>query len=28
VVVELTWEPAWSPNRLTDAGRQMMGLDD
>ncbi len=28
VVVELTWQPAWSPNRLTDAGRQMMGLDD
>ena len=28
VVVELTWEPAWTPNRLTDAGRQMMGLDD
>jgi len=28
VVVELTWQPAWSPNRLTGAGRQMMGLDD
>ena len=28
VVVELTWEPAWTPNRLTDVGRQLMGLDD
>lgn len=28
VVVELTWEPAWTPNRLTDAGRRVMGLDD
>ena len=28
VVVELTWEPAWTPNRLTDVGRQKMGLAD
>jgi len=28
VVVDLTWEPAWTPNRLTDVGRQAMGLDD
>ena len=28
VVVDLTWEPAWTPNRLTDAGRQAMGLAD
>ena len=28
VTVELTWEPAWTPNRLTDAGRSLMGLDD
>ncbi len=26
VVVDLTWEPAWTPNRLTDAGREKMGL--
>ena len=26
VVVDLTWEPAWTPNRLTDVGRQAMGL--
>ena len=24
--IDLTWEPAWTPNRLTDAGRQAMGL--
>ena len=28
VVVDLTWEPAWTPNRLTDAGRQAMKLVD
>ncbi len=28
VVVDLTWEPAWTPNRLTDVGRQKMGLVD
>lgn len=28
VVVDLTWEPAWTPNRLTAAGRQAMGLVD
>jgi metal-sulfur cluster biosynthetic enzyme len=27
VVVEHTWEPAWTPNRLTDAGRRAMGLE-
>ena len=27
VVVEHTWEPAWTPNQLTDAGRRAMGLD-
>lgn len=26
VIVDLTWSPAWTPNRLTDAGRQAMGL--
>lgn len=25
--VDLTWEPPWTPNRLTDAGRRAMGLD-
>jgi len=28
VVVDLIWEPAWTPNCLTDAGRQAMGLAD
>ncbi|MBI3974264.1 MAG: metal-sulfur cluster assembly factor [Chloroflexi bacterium] len=28
VVVDLTWEPAWTPNRLTDAGRRAMGLGE
>ena len=28
VVVEFTWEPAWTPNRLTDVGRHKMGLAD
>ena len=28
VVVSLTWEPAWTPNRLTDLGRRAMGLTD
>ena len=28
VVVEFTWEPAWTPNRLTDVGRAKMGLVD
>ncbi|NKB69588.1 MAG: DUF59 domain-containing protein [Candidatus Latescibacteria bacterium] len=27
-VVELTWEPAWTPNRLTDTARRKMGLDE
>ena len=27
VVVDLVWEPAWSPNRLTDLGRELMGMD-
>jgi metal-sulfur cluster biosynthetic enzyme len=27
VVVDLTWEPAWTPNRLSAAGRQAMGPD-
>lgn len=26
VVVEQTWEPAWSTNQLTDEGRQKLGL--
>ena len=26
VVVEQTWEPGWSSNRLTDEGRQKLGL--
>lgn len=28
VTVDLTWEPAWTPNRLTDAGRRKMGFTD
>ena len=27
VVVEQVWEPGWSSNRLTDEGRQKLGLD-
>ena len=27
VVVEQTWEPGWSSNRLTDEGRRKLGLD-
>lgn len=27
VVVEQVWEPGWSSNRLTDVGRQKLGLD-
>jgi hypothetical protein len=27
VVVDLTWDPAWTPARLTDAGRRALGLD-
>ncbi|WP_197440320.1 metal-sulfur cluster assembly factor [Polystyrenella longa] len=27
VVVEQTWEPGWSSNRLTDVGRLKLGLD-
>ncbi|HJN28694.1 MAG TPA: hypothetical protein QF604_12335, partial [Candidatus Latescibacteria bacterium] len=26
VVVEFTWEPAWTPNLLSDVGREKMGL--
>ena len=26
VIVQLTWEPAWTVNRLTDAGREAMGI--
>ena len=26
VIVDFTWEPKWSPARLTDAGRRAMGL--
>jgi metal-sulfur cluster biosynthetic enzyme len=26
VVVEQTWEPAWSSNRLSDEGRKRLGL--
>ena len=26
VIVDFTWEPKWSPTRLTNAGRQAMGL--
>ena len=28
VVVDFTWEPLWTPNRLSDAARQAMGLVD
>jgi metal-sulfur cluster biosynthetic enzyme len=28
VVVEQTWEPGWNANRLTDAGRKKLGIDD
>jgi metal-sulfur cluster biosynthetic enzyme len=27
VAVDLTWEPAWTPNRLSDAGRRTMQLE-
>ncbi|MGH2353221.1 MAG: metal-sulfur cluster assembly factor, partial [Chloroflexota bacterium] len=27
VVIDLTWQPAWTPNRLTAAGRRAMGVD-
>ena len=27
VVVDLTWDPPWTPARLTDAGRRALGLD-
>jgi metal-sulfur cluster biosynthetic enzyme len=27
VVVDLTWDPPWTPARLTDAGRKALGLD-
>lgn len=26
VIVDFTWEPPWNPSRLTDRGRQAMGL--
>ena len=26
-VVDFTWEPAWTVARLTDAGREALGLD-
>ena len=26
VIVDFTWDPAWSAARLSDAGRQLMGL--
>ena len=26
VIVEQTWEPGWSSNRLTDEGRRKLGL--
>jgi len=28
VVVDFTWDPAWTPNRITDVGRQLMGMTD
>jgi metal-sulfur cluster biosynthetic enzyme len=28
VVVDLTWEPAWTVDRLSDAGRRALGLPD
>jgi metal-sulfur cluster biosynthetic enzyme len=27
VVVDLTWEPPWTPARLTETGRRSLGLD-
>ncbi|MEZ6073363.1 MAG: hypothetical protein R3C10_24585 [Pirellulales bacterium] len=27
VVVKFTWQPPWTPARMTDAGRQMLGMD-
>ena len=27
-IIDLTWEPAWNPNRLTDVGRRAMGMAD
>ncbi len=28
VVVELTWDPPWTPDRLSDAGWRAMGLPE
>jgi metal-sulfur cluster biosynthetic enzyme len=28
VVVEQTWSPGWSSNRLSDGGRKKLGLDE
>jgi metal-sulfur cluster biosynthetic enzyme len=28
VIVDFTWEPPWTPSRLTDAGRRAMGMPD
>ena len=28
VNVEITFEPPWSPDRITDDGRKLLGLDD
>ncbi len=26
--VEITWEPPWTPHRMSDAARKQLGLDD
>ena len=28
VDVEITFEPAWSPEKITEDGRKLLGLDD
>ena len=28
VDVEITFEPAWSPEKITEEGRKLLGLDD
>ena len=25
--VEVVWEPAWSPHRISDAGRKALGIE-
>jgi len=27
-IVEIVWEPAWTPSRMSEAGRKQLNLDD